>query len=245
MKFRLLMLSLTLLGTGGWMLAPTLNSKEQVECKLGQLIGGDLPDSNWVKVDGRLVWDEAAIEERRGRIDAFFVPLVPRNWKKNQPVHVFVRVSKYEAEKLGENETIEGLIQPTGFPMDLRLIFESEGPQPAENVVYIHHGADPVSQGKFAKVILGIGSLGLIASVLMYVMTGKGTQETTVHSRSQARSRNEEDIKRSAEAEEKHLQQVAERTNEIDRWMRERGLKKDEPEAAEEQSETAEPSSVG
>lgn len=229
MRFRLLLVSLGLLGTGAWMLAPTMSADEQETCDLAGLYSGlQEPKSNWVKVDGRLLWEEAAEEHRRrSGVTAYFVPLVPRNWEPGRPVKVFVRVSAYEADELGEYVTVEGLIQPMGLPMDVRAVFEAEGPQPAESPIYIHHGTDPVSQRKFAHVVIAIG----LAGIGGFFLLGKfsGSEDTPGYgSRAQARSLDEH-IRANPEAEQRLLQQAQERESEIDRWMRERGMKHDAP----------------
>jgi hypothetical protein len=195
---------------------------------------GKLPESNWVRVRGRLLWDHCAVEEgRTGNIQAFFVPLVTGSWQPNEPFYVLVRISQFEAEKMQDSGTVEGLIQPFGLPIDLRIAFSGDdGPPAAENLVYIHHGTNPASQRKFAMVVMGIGFAGLVGSVLLFKLGGKDSPaSSTYHSRAQARDLNEVAPK-TAEQEQQQRAQVAQRDNEIDRWMREHGLKKDEPAAA-------------
>ena len=228
MRFRLLMVSLALLGTGAWMFAPTMSADEQQTCDLSALYAGQQPESNWVKIEGRLLWDEAAVEEgRRGGVRAYFVPLVPRHWRQGSQVAVFVRVSTFDADKLDEFATIEGLVQPMGLPFDVRGLFESEGPPPTDSPLYIHHGTDPLSQRKFANVVLALGVLGIVGFFVLGKF-GKEDDSSKYGSRAQARALDEH-IRGNPEAEQKLLQQTQEREQEIDRWMRERGMKKDEP----------------
>ena len=237
MRFRLLMVSLVLLGTGAWMLAPTMSADEQETCDLAGLYGGlQEPKSNWVKIDGRLLWEEAAVEEgRRGGVSAYFVPFVPQNWRPGRPVKVFVRVSALEADDLGEYVTVEGLIQPMGLPIDVRGVFAAHGPQPAESPIYIHHGSDPVSQRKFAHVVIAIGLAGIGGFFLLGKFSGS-EDAGGYGSRAQARSLDEH-IRANPEAEQRMLQQAQERESEIDRWMRERGMKKDAPAETEAEDE--------
>jgi hypothetical protein len=225
-RTRVLLLSLCFLGTGAWMIAPTWNAGELVDCNLAQLCAGTLPKSNWVRVRGRLLWDEAGIETGRyGRIRAYFVPLVPGNWNDNQPVHVIVRISEFDEEKMRDAVTVEGLIQPLGLPFDLRIAFSGDdGPQTAENVVYIHHGTNPKSQRQFAQVVLAIGFAGLIGFVVISKLGGNDA-ETTYHSLAQPRNLNEA-VQRTTEEEQQHQERESQRESEVDRWMRERGLKK-------------------
>lgn len=234
LRTRVLFLSLSFLGTGVWMLAPTWNASKQVDCNLSQLQAGQLPDSNWVKIHGRLLWDYAAAEEGRGgRIQAYFVPLVSGSWHEGHQVPVIVRINQYDADEMQNASTVEGLIQPMGLPFDLKIAFSGDDEvKAAENVVYIHHGTDPTRQRRFAQVVLAIGFAGLIGFVvLMYV--GKEETANTYHSLAKPKDLNDA-VRRTPEESAKHQEQEAQRESEIDRWMRERGLKKDEPAAAPE-----------
>lgn len=241
MRLRILALSLCFIGTGTWMFLPTWNAGEQVDCNLSTLYAGTAPESNWVRVRGRLLWDEAATEEgRRGGIQAYFVPLVPGGWNSSQPVKVIVRVNKYDADEMRNAVTVEGLIQPLGLPFDLRIAFSGEdGPKAADDVVYIHHGTDPIRQRRFAMVVLAIGFTGLGGFVVMWKM-GAADKETPYHSMAQARDLNDA-VQRTDEEKQQHLERETQRESEVDRWMRERGLKR--PETAQEdtadQRETA------
>lgn len=224
---RLLLVSLALIGTGAWMFAPTWNASKQVDCNINHLAAGKLPDSNWVRVSGRLLWDQAGTEEKRGHIRAYFVPLVSGSWNENQPVPVIVRINEFDADEMRDAGTVEGLIQPLGLPFDLRLAFSgSDGPKAAENVVYIHHGTNPKSQRKFSLVVLAIGFTGLIVSLVL-AKNAKDDRDTGYHSRAQSRDLNEA-ISRTDEQEEEHRLREAQRDSEVDRWMRERGLKTSE-----------------
>jgi hypothetical protein len=224
-RVRLLWMSVCFLGTGAWMYAPTWNAREQVDCNLAQLSAGTLPESNWVRVRGRLLWDEAATEARRGgRIQAYFVPLVPGGWNSDQPVHVIVRINQYDADEMRDAVTVEGLIQPLGLPFDLRIAFSGDdGPKAAENVVYIHHGTNPIHQRQFAQVVLAIGFAGLIGFVVMWKV-GAADKEPPYHSLAKPRDVNEV-VRRTAEEEKERQERESARESEVDRWMRERGIK--------------------
>lgn len=226
-RARLLVMSFCFLGTGAWMFAPTWNAREQVDCNLLQLSTGALPDSNWVRVRGRLVWEEAATEEgRRGGIQAYFVPLVQGDWNPSRPVHVIVRINKYDADEMQNAVMVEGLIQPLGLPFDLQLAFSgNDGAKAADNVVYIHHGTDPIRQRQFSMVVLALGFAGVVGSVVMWKM-GADDKEPPYHSLAKPRDLNEA-VKRTSEEEERHLEQELQRESEVDRWMRERGIKTD------------------
>jgi len=233
-RIRLLILSLVFLATGTWMFIPTWNARKQVECNLAQLYAGTLPESNWVRVRGKLLWDEAGVETgRRGRVTAYFVPLVPGGWNDSQPIQVIVRISEYQADEMQNAATVEGLIQPLGLPFDLALTFGGdEGAHIGENVVYIHHGTNPDSQRRFSMVVLGIGLAGLVGFVVVSKTAADDAPSTSYHSQARARDLNEV-VQRTTEEEQRRQEQEAQRESEIDRWMRERGLKQP---AAEQES---------
>jgi len=226
-RVRLLIISLVFLATGTWMFLPTWNARKQVECNLAQLYAGTLPESNWVRVRGRLLWDEAGVETgRRGSVTAYFVPLVPGNWNESQPIQAIVRIRESDAENMQNAVTVDGLIQPLGLPFNLALTFGGdEGAHIGENVVYIHHGTNPDSQRRFALVVIGIGMCGVIGFFVMSKMAADDDASTTYHSQARARDINEV-VQRTTEEEQRHQEQEAERESEVDRWMRERGLKK-------------------
>jgi hypothetical protein len=235
-RTRLLLVSLVLLGTGIWMILPTWKAGQQETVTVHGLYQGQKPQSTWVKVHGLLLWEEAAIEENKyGSTTAFFVPLVPETWESGDPVRVFVRISKGNADALDDAATIEGLVQPLGLPLDLRMIFDAEGPQPASDALYIHHGTNPHMQRKFAQVVIGIG----IAGISVFFVLGRLGQEeegTVYQSRAQARALGENSRKDPA-AEAKRREQESERETAINQWMRERGLKRDEPASSHEPAE--------
>ncbi|MGQ0637304.1 MAG: hypothetical protein ACT4QC_22070 [Planctomycetaceae bacterium] len=221
-RVRLLIVSLGLIGTGAWMYAPTWNASEQVDCNLAQLSSRALPKSNWVRLRGRLLWDEAATEERRGHVRAYFVPLVSGSWQSGQPVHVIVRVSEFAADDLQEDATIEGLIQPLGLPIDLRMAFSGDGLEPAKDVVYIHHGTDPNSQRRFAQIVLAIGFAG-VGGFFAIGRFGASDKSTSYHSMSKARNLNDA-VRRNEEEELKRLEREAQRESEVQRWLREHNM---------------------
>lgn len=238
LKTRLLLMSIAFLGTGAWMYAPTWRASKLVDCNLSQLATGKLPESNWVRVRGRLMWDHAAEEVgRHGHVRAYFVPLVHGSWNENQPVAVIVRINEFDADEMQNATTIEGLIQPLGLPFDLRIAFSGDdGAKASENVVYIHHGTDPHSQRRFAQVVLAIGFAGLLGFAAAWKFGG-ADKDTSYHSMAQARDINEA-VTRTPEEELRRQEQEAQRESEIDRWMRERGLNKA---AAEQEQEAATP----
>ena len=186
---------------------------------------------------GRLLWDECVAEERRRSVTAYFVPFVRASWRDGQPVKVFVRVSRYDADILGERATVEGLVQPTGLPFDIRGVLNQYGPDPAGDAIYIHHGADPHSQRKFAQVVLLIGFAGLGGFGLM-CRFGGGDNPIASGASAPRRKVGEGQAPPTPDAEQRLLQQVQQRESEIDRWMRERGLKQDAPTPAPQPAAT-------
>jgi len=227
MRTRLLMVSLVLVGTGVWMILPTWNARNQETISVGRLYQGKKPASSWVKVDGRLLWDEAAIEENKyGSVTAYFVPLVPQTWEQGQAVNVFVRVRESDADDLAEFATIDGLIQPMGLPLDLRMMFDAEGPTPSSDAVYIHHGTNPKMQRQFAQVVIAIGFAG-IGGFFVMGRVRKDAADTTYHSQAQPRKLGDPS-RADPVLEQKRRQQDQERDAAVAQWMRERGIKCDD-----------------
>jgi hypothetical protein len=77
----------------------------------------------WVSVTGRMAVDSRALMPGRGRFENLYVPLVPAEWQKQQPVHVVVGVDGVPAGGVNQWEqaakargevTITGMVRPLG-----------------------------------------------------------------------------------------------------------------------------------
>ena len=77
----------------------------------------------WISVTGRMAVDSRAVMPGRGRFENLYVPLVPADWQRQQPVHVVIGVvgvpaggvNSWEqaAEARGE-VTVTGMVRPLG-----------------------------------------------------------------------------------------------------------------------------------
>jgi hypothetical protein len=77
----------------------------------------------WVSVTGRLAVDARAVMPGRGRFANLYVPLVPPDWQRQEPVHVVVGVDGVAAggadawaqgAAAQDQVTITGMIRPLG-----------------------------------------------------------------------------------------------------------------------------------
>jgi hypothetical protein len=77
----------------------------------------------WVSVTGRLAVDSRSVMPGRGRFASLYVPLVPPDWQRQDPVHVVVGVDGVAAGGVDawaqggaarDQVTITGMIRPLG-----------------------------------------------------------------------------------------------------------------------------------
>jgi hypothetical protein len=99
-------------------------SEKQPTAFTAENFAAEYGGEQWISVTGRLAVEELAeMPGRGGRVASFYVPLVPRDWQRQEPVHVVAAPSRVpvggvnawaQAVNSQEQVTVTGTIRPLG-----------------------------------------------------------------------------------------------------------------------------------
>jgi hypothetical protein len=216
------------------MFVPTWNAGDRQNITAGALVRGQRPLSNWVSIQGRLLWDWAAVDPDPIS-GGYYVPMVPPN-ATSGPVPVIVFVGNMKGGDLGEYASVEGLIQWDDLPLMVQMQLQQSGLQLKENFVYLEYGRDPIMARRFSLLLILTSLAGLGGFVYLTQTIKRPTSRIDGYQlRRQVRTLGE------TEQYDEHgnriiTPQEAQRTDAIQQWMREHGIA---PKDAETNSEPA------
>jgi hypothetical protein len=226
------------------MFVPTWKASEMQKITAGALQRGERPQSYWVSIHGRLLWDWAAVDPDPIS-GGYYVPLVPSNYTTG-PIPVIVFVGNMKGGDLGEYAAVDGLIQWSDLPLMIQMQLQQSGLPLKENFVYLEYGRDPLMARRFSLLLI-LTSLASIGGFVYLTQTIKRPMSRLdgYQLRRQVRTLGETE-QYDENGQRIITPQEAQRNDAIQQWMREHGLaaKKSENTAATDDEPHAEPATV-
>ena len=154
-----------LLFSVGWLLVRERADKQET-ISASVIYHGREPTSDWVSVQGRLLWDQAAYEGT-DLFGTWYVPLVNPNWEVGNEVKLVVRVNSSAADELGATAEVGGMLEKR-LPDVVRRFFNAEGPELADNVRMLRAGAGPGSGDRLGHVLIVLSLLAIGGAMYLY-----------------------------------------------------------------------------
>ena len=217
-----------LLFSVGWLVVKERADKQET-ISASTIYHGREPKSAWVSVKGRLLWDQAAYEGT-DYFGTWYVPLVNPNWEYGSEVKLVVRVSSSAAEDWGESEEVGGMLEKR-IPDVVRRFFKAEGPQLADEVLMLRAGAGPASGDRVAHVLIVLSLLAIGGAMYLYDSDPYDpSKRNPLLARPRTLGPRASDLKELTGEVGPDDPLVQAREDEVQRWMRDHGLSKEEPE---------------
>ena len=211
MNFRITFVGVCLLLSAWSLYEPTRNGSVLETVDIGALHRGKNPDSTWIKVSGRLLWEHAV--DVRGRTShTAYVPMVPRSWDNDSSVKLIVQISPNKEKQLGSYAEVQGMI--SGNVPRIASDAFGEGAL-SESCICLTEGKDPGTTQRFATVMFLFGG----------VLTGLGTMKLWLPLFNRESSFAGAEIRKAAPEEEiRKITREAEHVDSVSNWLASRGI---------------------
>ena len=211
MNFRLTFVGICLILAAWSLYAPTRNASVLETVDIGALHRGKNPDSTWIKVSGRLIWEQA-VDVRGRQSHTAYVPMVPRSWDNDSSVKLIVQISPNKEKELGSYAEVQGMI--SGSVPRIASDAFGEGAL-SESCICLTEGQDPGTTQKLATVIFLFGG----------VFTGLGTMKLwqPLFNRESSFARTET-RRATPEEEARKIAREADHANSVSNWLASRGI---------------------
>ena len=211
MNLRITIVGVCLLLAASSLYAPIKNASVLETVDIGSLHRGKSPDSTWIKVSGRLLWDQA-VDVRGGMTHTAYVPMVPKSWDNDSSVRLIVQISPKKEKQLGSYAEVQGMISGN-VP---RIASEAFGEGAlSQSCICLTEGQDPGNTQKLAAVLFlfggvltGIGTMKLWLPLFNRESSFTGTQRR----------------KATPEEEVRKMTREAEHADSVSNWLASRGI---------------------
>lgn len=210
-NFRLTFVGVCLLLAAWSLYAPTRNASVLETVDIGALHRGKSPDSTWIKVSGRLLWEQA-VDVRGRQSHTAYVPMVPRSWDHDSSVKLIVQISPNKEKQLGSYAEVQGMI--SGSVPGIASDAFGKGAL-SESCICLTEGQDPGTTQRLATVLFlfggvfaGVGTMKLWAPMFNWESSAAGSKTR--------KATPEEEVRKIAREEE--------HANSISNWLASRGI---------------------
>jgi len=122
---------------------------------LNEIEAGKKVDRVWVEVQGRPLFDVAGSMSSSSS-ETIYLPVVSENWKKGQPISVYLEVSEHEMDATlkAASGKYQGMVSVGGLPGMVREDFKRRGLMPAEGYIMIDYHRTPANKLSGAYFLL-------------------------------------------------------------------------------------------
>jgi hypothetical protein len=150
-------------GCGGFELWRGLNAGDRKVVDAAVLEAGADPPGEWLEVHGRALWQDAAVNNVDGGVVVWFVPVVSEDWKRPNPVAVFLEWRLNEREgppkgRAGPSRYTGTIVRGRGLGAASRSYFDSVAIHRADKHIILEHGANPRNLIESGLTGLGLGA---------------------------------------------------------------------------------------